>query len=180
MFAVVALAASSFASAQYSRGHAPEFDYAEVISVDPIVNVVQQPVSRNECWNEPVRYREPVRYQPHRSDRAPAVLAGIVGGVLGNQFGHGRGRDAATAAGAVLGYSLARDSQRHHSGGYYSGGREYQTYERRCSTRTEYYRDEQVEGYDVAYRYNGRVYHTVTDYHPGDRIQVEVSVNAIH
>jgi uncharacterized protein YcfJ len=96
--------------------------------------------------------------------------------VIGNQFGRGHGRDAATAAGALLGYSLARDSQRHH--GYYSGGREYRTYQQRCATRTEYYNDERVTGYDVSYRYNGRVYYTVTDYHPGDRIRVEVSVNA--
>jgi uncharacterized protein YcfJ len=177
LIAAAALVGAGSASAQYRGGYqGPEYDYAEVLSVDPIIDRVERPVSRDQCWEEPVTYREPVRYHGHR-DRAPAVLAGIVGGVIGNQFGHGRGRDASTAAGALLGYSMARDSQR-HGGGYYSGGREYTTYERRCSTRTDYYSDERVEGYDVTYRYNGRVYHTTTDYHPGDRIRVEVNVNA--
>ena len=179
LIAVAALAVAGSASAQYRGGYSnqgPEYDYAEVVSVDPIIDDASRPVARQECWEEPVTYREPVRYHGHR-DRGPAVLAGIVGGVIGNQFGHGRGRDAATAAGAVLGYSMARDSQRHY-GGHYSGGRTYRTYEQRCTTRTDYYRDERVTGYDVAYRYNGRIYHTVTDYHPGDRIRVEVNVNA--
>jgi uncharacterized protein YcfJ len=175
LVAVAALGAVGTASAQYRGGYGPEYDYAEVLSVDPIIDVVNRPVARDECWEQPVTYREPVRYHGRR-DRTPALLAGIVGGVIGNQFGSGSGRDAATAAGAVLGYSMARDSQRRH-GGYYSGGREYTSYEQRCATRTDYYRDEQVNGYDVTYRYNGRVYHTTTDYHPGDQIRVEVNVN---
>jgi uncharacterized protein YcfJ len=173
--AVVALAATGTASAQYRGDYGPEYDYAEVLSVDPIIDVVEHPVARDECWEEPVVVREPVRYHGHR-DRTPALLGGIVGGVIGSQFGSGSGRDAATAAGAILGYTATRDSQRRH-GGYYSGGREYRTYEQRCTTRTDYRRDERVNGYDVTYRYNGRVYNTVTDYHPGDRIRVEVSVN---
>jgi uncharacterized protein YcfJ len=178
LLAVAALAVAGTASAQYRGGYGPEYDYAEVIRVDPIIDVVDRAVPRNECWEEPVTYREPVRYHGGHRDRTPALLAGIVGGVIGNQFGGGSGRDAATAAGAVLGYSMARDSQRRHGGGYYSGGREYRSYEQRCTTRTEYYQDERVNGYDVTYRYNGRVYNTVTDYHPGDQIRVEVNVNA--
>src|SRR5687768_37087 len=156
LIALAAFAVAGSASAQYRGGYSnyePEYDYAEVVSVDPIIDTASRPIRRDECWEEPVTYREPVRYHGGR-DRGSAVLAGIVGGVIGNQFGHGHGRDAATAAGAMLGYSMARDSQRHY-GGYYSGGRTYRTYEQRCATRTEYYRDEQVTGYDVTYRYNG-------------------------
>lgn len=192
LIAVAALAMAGSASAQYRGGYendynrgynhggyGQEFDYAEVLRVDPIIDVVNHPVSRDECWREPVVVREPPRYYGGSRDRGPAVLAGIVGGVIGNQFGHGRGRDASTAAGALLGYSMARDSQRHYGGGYYRGGREYRTYQQRCTTRTDYRSDERVSGYDVTYRYNGRVYQTVTDYHPGDRIRVQVDVNAI-
>jgi hypothetical protein len=31
-----------------------------------------------------------------------------------------------------------------------------------------------VTGYDVAYNWRGRTYHTTTAYHPGSRIQIEV------
>jgi uncharacterized protein YcfJ len=175
LVAVAALVAAGSASAQYRRGYGPEYDYARVVRVDPIVDMVERPVSRDECWDERVTYREPPRYRSSR-DRAPAVLGGIVGGVIGNQFGSGNGRDAATVAGAALGYSLARDSQR-RDGGYYSSGREYTRVEPRCTTRTEYERDEQVTGYEVTYRYRGRTYQTVTDYHPGDRIRVEVDMD---
>jgi uncharacterized protein YcfJ len=175
LVAVVAFATAGSVAAQHRDGYGPEYDYARVIRVDPIIDVVERPVRRDECWEEPVTYREPVRYHD-RDDRAPAVLAGIVGGVIGNQFGGGRGRDAATVAGAALGYSMARDSQR-RNGSYVSGGREYTSYEERCETRTDFRRDEQIRGYDVTYRYHGRVYHTTTDYHPGDRIRVEVDVD---
>lgn len=154
-------------------------DWGEVIRVDPIVAANFQPIHRNECWSQPVVYREPARYHYRdRGDRAPAIVGAIVGGVIGNQFGSGSGRDAATLAGAALGYSAVRDSTRH--GGYYtSGGRSYQVMEQRCAPRTSYVRDERVRGYEVTYRYRGEIYRTTTDYHPGDRIQVRIDVTPL-
>ncbi len=195
LIATAVLAAAGTASAQYRgeyesryddryddryapRSYEAEFDYAEVIRVDPIIDVVNRPVAREQCWREPVTYREPARHYGGSRDSTPAVLAGIVGGVIGNQFGHGHGREATTAAGALLGYSMARDSQRQYGGGYARGGRVVRTHEQRCDVRTDYLRDERVNGYDVTYRYHGRDYHTVTDYHPGERIRVQVNVNA--
>ena len=169
LLAVTALAAAGTASAQrggwYEDRYGTDYDYARVLDVDPIVDVESRPVRRDECWEEPVVYRE-----RSSRDRTPAIMGGIVGGVLGNQIGSGSGRDAATAAGALLGYSAVRDSQRRHD---YT--REYQGYEQRCATRTEYVRDERITGYDVTYRYRGRTYHTVTDYDPGDRIRIAVN-----
>jgi uncharacterized protein YcfJ len=156
---------------------AQRFDWAQVVRVDPIVSTYQQPILRDECWSQPVVYREPVRYHGGGSrDRAPAVIGAIVGGAIGNQFGSGRGRDAATVAGAALGYSAVRDTQRH---GYVSGGHEYQVYEQRCAPRTTYMHDERISGYDVTYRYRGQIYRTTTDYHPGDRIQIRVDVRPV-
>lgn len=180
-FAFATFAMSGVASAQNYGGYdnySDGYDYAEVVSVDPIIDRVERPVYRDECWQEPVTYREPVRYRGGHRDRAPAVLGGIIGGLVGNQFGHGSGRDAATLAGAALGYAAVRDSQRHYGGGYYSGGRQYTAYEQRCTQRAQYVADEQVSGYDVTYRYNGRLYNTITDYHPGDSIRVRVDVSA--
>lgn len=172
------LAAAAPAMAQGWGGYAePVYDYAEVVRVDPIIRTIERPQYRNECWGEPVTYREPPRYVRHRGPRAPAILGGIVGGVIGNQFGHGGGRDAATAAGAMLGYSMVRDTQDY--GGYYAGGREFTRYERRCTPRTDYRRDEQVTGYDVTYRYQGRLYHTVTDYPPGASLRVRLDVSPV-
>ena len=35
---------------------------------------------------------------------------------------------------------------------------------------------DRVDGYDVTYEYAGRMYHTRSDYNPGDRIRVRVDV----
>lgn len=153
----------------------PVYDQAEVLDSRPIVQTVDRPVYQNQCWDQPVTYREPPRYVRHNGPGAPAVLGAIVGGVIGNQFGHGGGRAASTAFGAMLGHEMVRDTQ----GGYYQGGREYTRYERRCQPRTEYRRDEQITGYEVTYRYQGRVYRTTTDYPPGPTIQVRVDVNPV-
>ena len=166
------------ALAQHYRGYAePAYDWADVVRVDPIIDVVEQPAYREQCWDEPVTYREPVRYVRQHGPRSSAVLGGIVGGVVGNQFGHGHGRDAATVAGALLGYSAVRDAQRY--GGQYEGGHEYVRYERRCAQQADYHADERITGYEVTYRYRGRLYQTVTDYPPGRRLQVRVDVSPV-
>ena len=46
----------------------------------------------------------------------------------------------------------------------------------RCETRTITTTERQISSYDVTYRFHGRIYHTNTRQHPGDRIAVEVSV----
>lgn len=152
--------------------------FGTVLQVDPIIESVDVPIANEECFEQPVRYREPPRYRSARHDRAPAILGAIVGGVIGNQFGRGGGRDVATAAGAALGYASVRDSQ-HYQGGYYRDGREYTRYEQRCVVRNQYREEEQVTGYDVTYEYQGETYRTVTDYHPGDSIELIVDVRPV-
>ncbi|MBE5314118.1 MAG: glycine zipper 2TM domain-containing protein [Xanthomonadales bacterium] len=158
-------------------GYGPAYDYARVVEVRPIIESYREPVRSEQCWSEPVTYREPDRYRGGSRDRAPAILGGIIGGAIGNQFGSGSGRDAATLAGAALGYAAVRDSQRHRGG--YIEGREYTRYEDRCRVVTDYRREDRVVGYDVAYRYRGRTHWTRTDFHPGDRIQVEIDVRPV-
>lgn len=183
LFALAALGvfAASQAAAQggrYDERDGYGYDYAQVLRVDPLIQTWDRPVQRDQCWREPVRYREPSRHGKGRQDRAPAVLGAIVGGVIGHQFGSGSGRDAATAAGALLGYHAVRDDQRRY-GSHYEGDREYLRYEQRCEVNTEYFREERVTGYEVTYRYNGQTYTTVTDYHPGDRLRVQVEVRPL-
>ena len=81
-----------------------------------------------------------------------------------------------TAAGAILGGSVARDAQRHHRQHHHAARESYTTYEKRCETTHTYHDETQPDGYLVDYEYNGRVYTTRTHRHPGDRIRVTVSV----
>lgn len=169
-------AAQSFAN---HDDYGVEYDYAKVISVDPIVENVSQPIEREVCRNEPVESYQPryvYRDGRHRDPTGATILGAIIGGALGNTVGRGDGRRAATVAGAVIGGAIGHDSARR--GRYVDAGGRYRVrHETRCYTETDYQEDQRVVGYDVAYRYNGRVYHTQTDYHPGDRIRVQVQVN---
>lgn len=164
------LATAGAASAQ--RYYAPAYDYARVVDVDPIVER-GRPVSREVCYEEPVRYRD-TRYYDRGGSATPMIAGAIIGGAVGNQFGSGSGRDAATVAGALLGGSIGRD----HASRYdrYDGyPASYRGVERRCRVETAYHggRD-RIVGYDVTYVYDGRTYHTQTDHHPGRRIRIAV------
>ncbi len=166
----------------WQDGYDTDYDWARVVSVDPIIDTYNVPVDRDVCYNQPVEYYEP-RYQyrsgRHRDTTGATILGALIGGALGNQVGKGDGRKAATIAGAVIGGSIAHDNARHRGEYYDAGGRYHRSSERVCETRTEYRQDDQVIGYDVAYEYHGRVYHTRTDSHPGSRIRVAVNVDAV-
>ena len=73
---------------------------------------------------------------------------------------HEQGKKLMQMIGAAVGNNVA------------GGSRRVTSYEDRevCTTRyrTEYQRE--LVGYDVTYRYDGRVYTTNTRHHPGDRI----------
>jgi uncharacterized protein YcfJ len=180
----VALALAGTATAQPWNGDGrvadPGYDWAQVVRVDPIIDTYEEPVPREECWNEPVEYVEPqYAYRDGRGDgTGGALLGAIIGGALGNQVGNGDGRRAATVAGALIGGSIGHN--RATRGGHREVGSTVRRgSERVCDTRVDYRRREQVIGYDVTYVFNGREYRTQTDAHPGDRIQVAVTVQPI-
>lgn len=131
---------------------------AEVVSVRPVF-------SQSRCYSSNT-YQQPQYEQAPRSRTAP-VLGGIVGAAIGNQVGGGSGRDAATVAGAVLGYSITRDAQernRYNERQY--GQHRNRSYEERCEQR--------VESYDVIFYFNGREYQTRALYNPGPTIRLRV------
>ena len=163
LIAASAFALSSTAMAEYNRGTVEE---ATVLSADPIYRTIRVNEPVEQCWDEKV-------YVPsHQTSRShtPKSLGAIIGAAVGHEFGKGRGKDLATVAGAVLGGSVGRDVQRN------SHGRSRVEYERRCELVDNYRTQERIDGYDVSYRYNGRVYNTQTARDPGPTIAVSVSV----
>lgn len=183
------LAVSGAAQASWTE-NGTEYDWARVVSVEPIFERFEQPVSRDVCWNERVapapRYVSGPRggYYGPGDGAAGAVLGAIVGGALGNTVGDGDGRRAATIAGAVIGGAIGNNLDRgrswngQHAYGYYQPAGYYgqPAVQRVCDQRVEYRSERRLVGYDVAYVYNGRTFRTETREHPGDRIRVAVSV----
>ena len=153
---------------RYERDGGPEF--ANVVHVEPIRKQVRVSEPVRECWQE----TRPVSEGPFSYNHVGGtLLGGAIGTVVGNQIGHGRGKDVARVAGALLGgaigHNVSVDRQRQ------LGDASTRSYER-CDVR---YRDsfvERVEGYDVTYEYAGREYVTRMAYDPGERIRVRVDV----
>jgi len=158
-----------WSNSRHNRGAGDDYDYAPVVRVDPIVRQVRIETPRRECWDE----TRVVESRPHISDPAVGgrtLLGAVIGGVIGHQFGSGRGQDAATVAGAVIGSGVGYDSARRRSAGV-----EEQVVQR-CATRYENEYEERIDGYRVTYEYHGRKYTTQMPYDPGEKIRVRVAV----
>ncbi len=81
-----------FANADYQRNQAREVNQVVFGVVEDVRYISQQDVihSKANGWE--------------------TLLGAIVGGLIGNQFGDGRGREVATAVGAIAGGSVAKNN----------------------------------------------------------------------
>lgn len=157
IIAVLGIAGGVAIGAYQAGDDAPQ--YADIVSVDPIVKTTQEP--RQVCKNVSVTHRRPAQDE-HRI--AGTAIGAIVGGVVGNQFGGGSGKKIMTAAGAVGGGLAGNQIQ-----GRMQQGDTYTTTEQRCNTVND--SKEETVGYDVRYRFDGEVHEAKLDEKPeGDRV----------
>lgn len=171
-------------------------DVAQVLSAQPIYQ--RSSVPRQQCYDETVTSDRRVPsggyveagYQPaprqERSFGAGTILGAVIGGVVGHQFGNSSGgRDRGTAAGAIVGGIVGNSIENNQSGyapssGYVQSGPARVDYipetrvVQRCQTVYEG-RDE-ITGYNVVYRYQGRDYTTRMAYDPGPTMNVRVNL----
>ena len=129
---------------------APTYEYRQrpgerlyQVPVTSVRAVVGPPEQR--CWVE--------RHQVVEDRGGPnvpgAIIGGVIGGVLGHQVGSGRGRDVATAGGAVAGAAIGANTGR---GGQAVYDRDVQRCENVSSgARPEYW--------DVTYEFRGVQHH---------------------
>src|SRR5690625_7185387 len=68
---------------------------ARVVDVQPIVDIERTPVDREVCQQQQVLVEK-------RHSHTPTILGAIVGGVVGNLYGGGRGRRAVTGDVAAM------------------------------------------------------------------------------
>jgi uncharacterized protein YcfJ len=146
-------------------------DKARVIEAQPEYETVEVANPVTECWTERV-----ARNDYRRNSYTAPLAGGIIGGVVGNQFGGGRGKTALTIASALLGASIGND----HNGAHYRGGRRGVENVRRCETVDRYEQEQQLVGYRVKYSYEGQTYYTRTTEYPGKFIPVRVKVSPVN
>lgn len=135
--------------------------YAQVVSSTPIKESIKTP--RKECRNVTVTHRRPVQDE---NRIAGSVLGAVAGGVIGHQFGGGRGRDVATVVGALGGGYAGNQIQ-----GSMQEGDTYTTTQQRC--KTVYDKSEKMLGYDVTYKIGDQQGKIRMDRNPGAQIPLD-------
>ena len=99
----------------------------------------------------------------------------MIGGIIGHQFGSGRGNKLATAVGTIIGAQAGYDAGRDEP--YYDES--YTRYQEVCELQKTTRYEEIEDGFKVKYRYDGKSYLTHMPYHPGERIKINVTVNPV-
>ena len=144
-----------------------DYQWAEVVGVEPVYETVRRIEPVEACREERVRHRSA------GPSATPPILGAIIGAALGNAVGHKKANKRVGAvAGAILGGSIGADIGRSHRPGGYR-------VETVCDVVEEVHEEERLAGYHVRYQYNGAVYATRMRNHPGDRIRVRVRVTPL-
>ena len=141
-----------------------DYSYAPVVDVQPIYEQYQVPQDRQICGDQRGR-QYPNRQQ--RSNGGGALFGAILGGVIGNKFGKGNGRKASTAVGVMIGASIGSQAS--------NNKHRYNNRRNSCYTQRDYITEERISGYEVSYDYNGRIYQTRMQNHPGEQVRIQVN-----
>ncbi len=136
-----------------------------VVSSSPVYQVVRVNTPQEECW------QEAVTVSSKSNSNTPEILGAIVGAGVGRLFGDGRGQDAATVAGAILGGSIGSDLENKNASSQVQ-------YQQRCRVVDQYRDEERLQGYDVTFKLNDRLYTTRTRNDPGSSIHINFTVSS--
>jgi uncharacterized protein YcfJ len=110
------------------------------------------------CWVE----RQPVVEERSGGANIPgAIIGGVIGGVLGHQIGSGRGRDVATAGGAVAGAAIGANAG--------NGSHVYSQDVQRCTNVSS---SANPDYWDVTYNFHGVEHRVQLSTPPGRTIAV--------
>jgi len=116
--------------------------------------------STQRCWIE----REAVAPQRQQPNVGGAIVGGVIGGILGHQVGGGRGKDIATAGGAVAGAFIGSNVANDRYGNPVAT-RDVQ----RCTNNTA---DSAPAYWDVSYEFRGITHHVQMSSPPGRSVTV--------
>lgn len=144
----------------------PADNYAVITAVHPIYQNRNVTRYETQCYDVQV----PV-YQAQRNASDADVLAGaIVGGVIGNQFGGGSGKDAMTVLGAIVGANRASNRTVDQIVGY--------RLEQQCDRVARSVNEPVISSYRIEYVFNGYTYRqeTAQEYTLGQRVLVQPSL----
>lgn len=169
---VAMAAAAALLGLSSVAGASPKYDYAQVISAEPVIRYVTVKVPVRECWEQTEYYTVDPR---PAGGAGGTILGAVIGGVVGHNIGHGRHRDVATVAGTVIGAAIGTDIARDRyeaAGGPVQQARVVE----RCQTEVREHQQERIDGYRVIYRYHGQKYATTMPHDPGKKLRIRVDI----
>jgi uncharacterized protein YcfJ len=135
--------------------------FAEVVGVQEVTETVVTP--REECREVQVTKQAPTS-DPNRV--TGTVIGGVAGGLLGSAIGSGTGRTVATVAGAAGGAYVGNQVQKNQQ-----KKNVVTSTERRCKTVND--TTQNLIGYDVTYRLEGKEGVLRTSFKPGPTLPVK-------
>ncbi len=161
----VALASINIAFAQPPT----KYIQAEVVDVVPLKEEIIRYVPQQHCYTVQVPQQQTI--YPRQSNTG-SLIGGLVGAYAGNRAGKdSRNRDLATIAGGVVGAHIGSNynpKPTHHV---------YYTSQQRCSQTQVRKTETRLTGYRVTYNYQGTLYQTVTQSHPGTTITLTITTS---
>jgi uncharacterized protein YcfJ len=94
-----------------------------------------------------------------------AIAGAIIGGLIGNQFGGGTGKDVMTGLGVIVGSNVAKGTANRRGG----------TIKRTiCDDVPQYQKVKEITGYNVTYMYQGMHYKAFFNEDPGTHVTLEL------
>lgn len=141
-------------------------DTARVIHSMPIYRTVRVNQPHQQC------HEKETYYGSDGNSYMPMIAGGVIGGIVGNQFGKGNGKTFMTIAGSVIGSSIGHDVSTQN-------GYQPPHYKTVCETINNYHEEQVIDSYRVTYKYDGRKFTTTMPYDPGDYLKIKVSIRPL-
>jgi uncharacterized protein YcfJ len=145
-------------SYQYANEHSRGEFKAKVIHSAPVYKYV--------TVGQPQTYCEPVTVRRSTHNKGATIVGGIVGGIIGHAASDSKHKGLGTIVGAVIGSSLVHNIDRDHE-------RTYKVKSQNCVTTHKKAKKIRVlDGYNVTYRSQGKVYRTFRQDKPAKYIRI--------
>lgn len=143
----------------------PRYEEAQVVDVEPIIEIVQRIEPKERCW------AEKVRHAPRAESGTAPLFGALIGGAIGNAVGHKkRNKQVGAVLGALVGANIAQGIADA------SPRRGRLVRQEVCETVERTKRVERVAGYMVTYRHRGDIHRARMSKRPGETIRVRIDV----
>ena len=153
------------------------YDYVDVIKSKPIYKTINVRVPYEEVVSKPYTVKVPCGDRYIEKDNNLIGLDTIIGAGLGiavgNQIGHGNGRDVAKIVGGLLGANIANNRRQ---GSYQTNYCSETGYRDVVVTKYDYRTKKKIQGYKNIFIYNGQRYTKRSNY-PLQTIKITKSIS---